>query len=201
MANEPVYPEAIEPDDFWDEHKNKIIGYTVAVLLLILGYGSYALISQRKAAAARESYATATDVAGFESVIKDHPGTIVAGNASLRLAEELRREGRYADAIATLNAFIAKEPQHPLISAAWNSIGITYELEGKTEEALTAYQETAAKYPEAYTAPIALNSQARLLAAQGKKNEARQVLQDVVARFPETAFAQDARRELRFLRP
>jgi len=201
MAIDPVYPEAIEPDDFWDQHKNKIIGYTVIALLVILGYGSYALISQKRASAARQSYAEASDAAAFEAVIRDYPGTIVAGNASLRLAEALREEKKFEEAITVLNEFIAKQPQHPLIATAWNSLGVTQELAGKTEEALLAYQETASKYPDAYTAPIALNSQARLLAAQGKKEEARQILQDVVARFPETAFAYDARRELRFRRP
>jgi len=200
MSTEPVYPEAFEPNEFWEEHRNKLIGYAALFLVAVAGYGIYAFTSSRKEASANKAYAEAVSVADYKAVRHDYPGTPVASNAALELGDKLRQEKNYVESAAVLKDFIAKAPEHPLVCAAWTSLGATYETEGKPEEALKAYQEASTKFPDSYVAPIALNAQARILAAQGKVEEARRIYQDSAARFPNTAFGRDAARELRFLR-
>lgn len=200
MPTDPVYPESLEPMEFWDEHKTKILIYGGLLIIVLAGYGIFALTSYQKRTAAAAAYAEATTAANFQQVARDYSGTVTAGNADLRLADKLRDEKKYDEALGTLRDFIAKSPEHPLASGAWTSLASTYELQGKVDEAIDAYQQAATKFPSAYTTPLAMNSQARLLAQKGKKEEAQRLYQDVAARYPESVFAREAMRELRFLK-
>ncbi len=200
MPLEPSASDFFESPDFWDEHKNKIIAYAILVVLALGGYGVYAIVTQRKTAEAQSLYAQAKTVADLQTVVHDYAGTRVAGDAALELADKLRAEKKYDEAVTVLRDFIAKYPEHPLLSGAWTSLAATYELQGKLDEALDAYQQVASKYPEAYTTPIAMASQARILSQKGKKDEARNIYQNIVAQYHDSIFAREAMRELRFLK-
>ncbi|HWL52984.1 MAG TPA: tetratricopeptide repeat protein [Chthoniobacteraceae bacterium] len=199
MATEPVYHDNVEPDEFWEQHKFKILAYSAVLVIAILGYGAYAWHAQSQAHASQALFAEATTAEQFHSVIDQYPGSIAAGDAALRLAALQREAGKYDEAIATLKALIEKQPKYPLLPAAWLSLGTTYEVKGDLDEALNTYRETAERFPSEYTAPLSMMAQGRILAQQGKTEEATRIYQDVVAQHQATASAREAMRELRLL--
>jgi len=100
----------------------------------------------------------------------------------------------------TLQTFLDKYPNHPLIAAGDLGIAQTLDAQGKTDDAIAKYQEVAAKYPDSYTAPIALLAQAAILRHQGKNDDARRVYENFVTQFPDSVFAQEAQAEMRMIR-
>lgn len=200
MATEPVYHDDLEPDEFWEQHKFKILAYGIILLIAILGYGAYAWHTQSQAHASQTLFAEARTQEEFQAVMDQYPGSVAAGNAALRLAALQRDAAKYDEAIATLKSLIEKHPKYPLQPAAWLSLGTTYELKGDTELALTTYRETAERFPEEYTAPLAMMAQGRILTQQGKKEEATKVYQDVIAQHQTSAAAREAMRDLRLLK-
>ncbi|MEI6351678.1 MAG: tetratricopeptide repeat protein [Verrucomicrobiota bacterium] len=200
MPTEPVSDSSIELTVFWIEHKKKILTYVAVIAAALACYGLYAFFVQQRTAAAQDLFAKASSDADLQAVISKFSGTRIAGNAALELADKLRSEKKYDEAVVVLRNFIEKYPKHPLASGAWTSLAATYELQGKPDEALDTYQQALSKYPDDYTAPLAMMSQARIKVAQNKKEEARRLYQDVTARFPDSPFAREAMRELRFLK-
>ncbi len=200
MATDPVYPEALEPDEFWEQHKTKIIVYGILIVVLLGGYAFYALTQQSRKAGSQGLYATAVTIEDFDKIIAEYPGTPAAGSAALDRATALRNEGKYDEAIAGLRAFIEKNPKHPLLAGGWLSLATTYELQGKTAEAIEHYRLTVERFPGEYVAPMALASQARLTAAEGKKAEAIVLYEDLLARYQESILSREAMGALRILK-
>ncbi len=200
MSTEPASPDLFESADFWEENKTKILLYGSVLVLALASFGVYEFQRQSKAASSQAAYAQASTETELKAVAKDFAGTPSAGDATLQLADKLREEKKYDEAVTVLRDFIAKYPEHPLIAGGWTSLAATYELQGKQDEALEAYQQTASKFPTTYAAPVAMNAQARLLAAKGNKDAASRMYEDVVARYPESIYAREAMREMRFLK-
>lgn len=200
MATDPVpSQDYLEPLDFWEIHKGKIIVYGSLLLLGAIAFGAYSFQQEAKRTAAGAAYSAAHTPGELEEVIRSYMGTVVAGDAALQLADQQRQEKKYDEAVATLRAFIAKNPEHPLIAGAWLSLANTLEVQGKTEEALDVYQQTGSKYPKSYAAPIALISEARLRVQAGHPEAAKPLYEGLIARFPKSLYAREAMRELRFL--
>ena len=200
MATDPASSDHFEGDDFWEENKSKILLYGSVLLIGLVGFGVFEYQRQTQKAAAQAAYAQAATEAELQNVAKDFSGTVAAGDASLQLADKLRGEKKYDEAVTVLREFIAKYPEHPLIAGGWISLASTLELQGKADDALEIYQQTATKFPNSFAAPLAMNAQARLLAAKGKKDEAARLYEDVAARYPESLYAREAMRELRLLK-
>jgi TolA-binding protein len=188
-----------DPVLFWQLHKTKIIIYAVLILAGLAVFAAYQLTTEKTKADARRAFADAKSGEKYREVAKKYPGTVAAGNAQLLLAEQLRKDRKYDDAIATLRDFIKASPQHPLASSAWLSLGETLEAAGNTDEALDTYQQTASKFPESYAAPIAAMARADLLKGKGKPEEAKQSYENIVSQFPESMFANEAKERLRLL--
>jgi len=200
MSTEPASPDLYASEDFWEEHKGKILLYGSVLLIALAGFGIYEFKRQTTLAKSQAAYAEASTVETLQAVTKDFPGTNPAGNAALEAANKLRAEGKYDEAATLLRDFIAKYPEHPLAPGGWLSLGATQELQLKTDDAIETYQQTAAKFPESYAAPAALVAQARLLAAKGNKEGAARLYEDIAARFPESLYAREALREAQLLK-
>jgi TolA-binding protein len=200
MSTEYVPPADFDSEDFWERNKGKLLAYAGVIGLLLASYGIYQYSVIKKTNDSQMLYAKATTEADYQNVIKTYPASVVGGDARLTLADKLRSEGKYDEAVNTLRDFIAKNPKHPLAAGAWTSLGVTYEMQNKPDEALDAYQQGATKYPDAYTTPIAMMAEARIYAQKGKSEDARRVYEDVVSRFPESIFQPQAMRELKYIK-
>lgn len=179
---DPVPPPADMEFDllaFWIQHRTLVTRLLAAALIAIAIWGVYEFMNYRKRAGSEESLATAQTAEDFRKLITSWDGTPAAGTAHLWLAEELRKEGKAADAAQVLKDFSAKYPLHPLRAAGAHAQAVDLEIAGKTDEALAAYQQLATTQSKSAFAPLALLGQARVLTAQGKLEEARKSLEAV----------------------
>lgn len=192
----PAAPENdFDPLVFWIQYRQKIILFIGMFLVAMAVYfGSEFLVMQKREASAR-SFSQAKDADGWRKVIAQYSGTAAAGDAYLLLAEQLRKEGKLDESAATLREFIDKNPEHPLLSGAWTSLGATLEAQGKTDEALSTYQKVSTTYATSFSVPVALLGQARIFKEKGKADEAKRLYEQVISQFQETIFAQLAMRE------
>ena len=165
-APPPTRDVVLETRLFWDRFKKQITGALLIVLLAVLGYTAYRFYSDRRAAAASASLASATTTLQYQQVLQRYPNTAAAADAYLLLGQAQRREKKFAEANTTFQTFITKYPKHELLSTAKMAVAANLESMGKMDEALAMYQQIASTYPTSFVAPIALLSQVYILKAK-----------------------------------
>ncbi len=185
-------PSGFDPLVFWIRYKNSIALFSGLLAVGLLIFGVSAFTQRRSARSASELFASAKTVEDYKNVSSRYPRSPVATNATLLLAEELRNEGKYEEALESLRKQTEQRAQHPLISGVWNSIAMTQEAQGKQEEALATYQRVSTTYPTSFSAPVALLAQARILKAKGQIKEAGRLYDQVIASFGDSNFAREA---------
>jgi TolA-binding protein len=189
-----------DPVAFWLEHKSKVIIYGALLIIAALSFADYQISTQRGLADARQALAKADSADDYRQIVQKFPHSIAAGDASLLLAEKLRNDKKYDEAIAVLQAMIDNQPTHPLIDAAWLSLACTYNAEDKPDKALDTYQQTATKFADRFSAPQALLAVAEILKTEGKLEEAKIAYENVKSQFPDSYFASEAIRKLQSLK-
>jgi TolA-binding protein len=194
------YDAALETRVFWERFKTEIIAALIVVVLAIVGFGAYRFYSDHRAAAASAMLASAKSADAYQQVIASYPNAPAAADAYLLLAEAQRKEKKFADANATLQVFIDKNPNHELVSTAKMAIAANLESMGKNDQALSMYQQIASTYPNSFNAPLALLSQVYLLKAKNQTEEARRLCETILTRYRESFWAGEAAQELRLLK-
>jgi len=189
-----------DPLVFWMQHKGKILVYAGILAIVLVSLVAYQIISHDRLVDSQRLYAQASTEDDYRQIIQKYPHTVVAGNASLMLAEKLRDEKKYDEAIATALALIDQYPDYPLLDAAWLNQAATLEAAGRTDEALNKYQQVASKFATSYSAPQALLAEAALLKSKGRLDEAKHIYENVKSQFPESPFAADAMQQLQQIR-
>ncbi len=197
----PQPETGFDPLVFWIQHK-RTLGLLFAVLVIALLVSVIFQFTQRKSREASErAFASAKSVEDFQKVIAEYPRSVVAANAELMVAEKLRGEAKYDEAVAALRKFTDTHGQHPLVSGAWTSLAVTQEAQGNLDAALATYQRVATTYPTSFSAPVALLAEARILKGQGKTEPAKRLYEEVVSQFGQTNFAREALMEMQKLKP
>ena len=100
-----------------------------------------------------------------------------------------------------LQTFIAKYPQHELVSTARMAMAANLESLGKTDEALAMYQQIASTYPNSFNAPMALFSQVYILKAKNRNDDARRICETILTQYRTSIWAGEAMQQLRLLKP
>jgi TolA-binding protein len=194
-------PQIIDPnndlavDFFFEENKGQIIVLIVVALLGLGGWIFYHYSQGQKLTAESSAFYAAKSPEDWQKIIAQYPGSIVAGNAQLLLADKLRDEQKIDQALTILSDF-TKNTDHPLIAQGWLSYGATLEQKGDTEKALQAYTTVATQYGTSEAAPAALNAQARLAKKTGDTKKVREIYENIVQRFPASLWSQEAQQEL-----
>jgi TolA-binding protein len=185
-------PTGFDPLVFWIRYKNSIALFSglLAVGLLIFGVSEFKQRQSAKSAA--DLFGSAKTAEDYRNVAARYPKSPVATNATLLLAEELRNEGKYEEALEALRKQTEQKAQHPLISGVWNSIAMTQEAQGKQDDALATYEKVSTTYPTSFSAPVALLAQARIHKAKGQNQEAGRLYDQVIASFGDSNFAREA---------
>lgn len=189
-----------DPVTFWYAHKTKIIIYATALILAALGFAYYEIHRQTELTDARMAFAKAATEDDYRQVVQNYPGTVVAGDATLLLAEKLRDAKKYDEAISALQNMIDHLPSHPMIDGAWLSLAATYNAQGKPDQARDTYQQIATKFADRYSAPLALFSIAEIFNAQGRVDDAKTAYENVKSQFPDSVFASQALVKLQSLK-
>ncbi|HME88786.1 MAG TPA: tetratricopeptide repeat protein [Chthoniobacterales bacterium] len=206
---------AIETRVFWLRFQKEIAAALIIVILSMSGYAGYRFYKHRRDSAAAELLGKAKAQQDFQEVIVRYPGTAAGASAYLLLAQKQREEKKFADANATLRAFIDKSPDHDFVPTARLAMAANLESMGKNDEALAIYKEVATKYTDTYNGPLALISQVPLLKAQNRIEDARRVCEEILTKYrmPRqqaeatrdermgTIWAGEAMRQLRLLKP
>jgi TolA-binding protein len=200
-APPPSRDPAIETLVFWERFKNEIIGALIVILLAVIGFTGYRFYSDRQAAAASALLASAKSAQEYQQVITRYPNTPASADAYLFLAEAERGEKRFAEANATLQAFITKNPNHEFVSTARMAMAANLESMGKSDEALSMYQQIASTYPNSFNAPLALLSQVYILKAKNRTEDARRICEAILTQHRTSFWAGEAMQELRLLKP
>lgn len=191
-TTEEILPTGFDPIVFWMEHKNKVITYAALLIVGLVAFTAYQISTQRNLAESSALFAQATKPDDFKQVIQQFPRSLAAGNAQLMLADALRSEKKYDEALSTLREFANQFPDHPLAAAGALSVATILEEQGKTELAMEDYQQISVKYAASFAAPMALMSQANILTAQGKIDDARRIYETITSQFSESLFSQQA---------
>ncbi len=211
----PSIDAAVEAQVFWLRFQKEIAAALIILILAIVGFTGYRFYTHRRNSTAAELLGKAKNPQDYQEAISRYPGTPAGASAYLLLAEKQRNEKKFAEANATLQAFIQKYPEHDFAPTAQLAMAANLESMGKNDEALTIYQQVATKYPNAYQAPLALISQVPLLKAKNRIDDARRVCEEILTKYRmpgqqaeatrddrmETIWAGEAMRQLRSLKP
>lgn len=197
---ENVVPNEFDPGEFWEQHKSKILLYGLLLLGGIVAFVIHQISTHRSLAESQALYQQAENAESYRRLIQEYPRSTAAANAHFLLAAELRREGKYDEALEILRELVGKFPEHPLVGGAWLSLGATQQAQGKPEDALATYQQIVARHPQSYAGAFAQFNSAELLRAQGRTEEARQAYETLISQFPESYLVRQAQQSLQFLK-
>jgi predicted negative regulator of RcsB-dependent stress response len=201
MPTVPSRSSTIEPQFFWDTHKNEILAALVIVFLAIAGFVGYRIYSTQRDSSAAELLAAAKKPEDFQKVINQFSGTPACATAYLLLANEQRNGKKFAEANMTLEQFVAKFPKHELVTTAHMGMAANLESLGRKDDALTTYQRLIANYPKDFNVPLAMLSQVHLLVETNKIEEARRLCENIMTQYRQGPFASEAARQLHLLGP
>ena len=211
----PSSDVAVEARVFWLRFQKEIAAALIIVILAIVGFAGYRFYTSRRNSSAAELLGNAKNPQDYQDVIARYPGTPAGASAYLLLAERQRNEKQFAEANATLQAFVDQNPEHDFVPTARLAMAANLESMGKNDEALSIYQEVAARYANTYNAPLALISEVPLLKAKNRIEDARRVCEEILTKYRmpgqqiegsrddrmETVWAGEAMRQLRSLKP
>jgi tetratricopeptide (TPR) repeat protein len=181
-----------EPQGFFEENKNTILGASILLVLVVLGLYFFMLRPNGKDQEASEkmfeaqflfeqdSFRLALDgddtpgqvqVTGFLGIIEEFSGTKSANLAHYYAGISLLRLGEYASAITYLENYRGKDAVTQAF--AYGAIGDAHSELNDMEKALTFYKKAAEYKPNLSSTPYFLRKIGRLLEHQGKKDEAK----------------------------
>ncbi|HYR22256.1 MAG TPA: tetratricopeptide repeat protein [Chthoniobacterales bacterium] len=205
----------VEARVFWLRFQKEIAAALVVVILALVGFAGYRFYMSQRNSTAAELLGNAKTAHDYQEVIERYPSTPAGASAYLLLAETQRKEKKLAEANATLQAFIDKNPEHDFVATARLAMAANLESTGKNDEALAIYQQVAAKYASTYNGPLALISEVPLLKAKNRIDDARRVCEEILTKYRmpgqqvegsrddrmETVWAGEAVRQLQSLKP
>src|SRR5438093_12261508 len=182
-APPPSRDVALETRVFWERFKGQIVAIIVVVAVAAVGFVAYRAYADKQSAGASALLARSKSAQDYQDVLARYPNTAAGADAYLLLAEAQRREGKFADANATLQIFITKNPNHELVSTARMAMAANLESLGKSKDALSMYQQIASSDPKSFNAPLTLLSQVYLLKAQNRNDEARRICETILTQY------------------
>src|SRR5919197_4564969 len=97
-ASPPSRDVALETRFFFERFKKEIVAVLIVVLLAVIAFTGYRYYSDRCAASASASLASAKTAQDYQQVIDRYPNSAAAADAYLLLAEAQRSEKKFAEA-------------------------------------------------------------------------------------------------------
>jgi tetratricopeptide (TPR) repeat protein len=193
---EPSRPiSSFDPEVFWALHKQKIV-LSAALGLLILVCGSaYVGLQYVQTQQAQKAYSAAGSIEAWQTLIRQFPNSVAAGNSYLRIAAKLAQDGKYPESDTNYETFVRQFPKHPLVANGYMGLAINAEQERNPDKALEYYRKIATLFGTSFQAPMALYHEARITAEKGQLKEAQALYESIVQRFPESTAAGIASRE------
>ncbi|PKY12267.1 tol-pal system protein YbgF [Acidithiobacillus marinus] len=118
------------------------------------------------------------------------------GQADYQHAFNFLRQGKYGDAVTSLQGFIQKYPQSSLVPDAYYWLGQAQYVLGQNDAALKSLYVLPTRFSQSSKAPEAMLRMAEIYQAIGKKKQAVVVLNKILRQYPSTPSAQKAEAQL-----
>jgi predicted negative regulator of RcsB-dependent stress response len=197
IAKEISSDRALEAHVFWYKYRKELVVLLVILIIAIFGVAAYKFYRDRRETTAATLFSAAETTSQYEEVINQYGDTAAAASAYLMLADELRKQAKYAEANATLVKFLEKFPKHALASTARMAIAGNLETMGKQDEALATYQQIASSNAAGFNAASALIAQVHILQDKNRIDDARRICETIMTRYRDSYAAMEAGRLLR----
>jgi predicted negative regulator of RcsB-dependent stress response len=198
-VSSPAPRPTLDATVVWLRYKNELLIALIVIVLGAVAYGAYQIYKDQHSDAAADLLGAATSIPAYQQVIDRYPGTDAAASAYLLMAEQQRGQKKYAEANATLRAFINKFPEHELLPSAHLAMAANLESLGKSDDALSTLQRLVTNYPKSFIVPVALIAEVHLLKAKGRTDEARRICENFLTQYRDSFLAGEASRQLRLL--
>lgn len=180
LASPPLF------DLFWEQHRQKIVLVSAALLFIGIAIGGLLLISRSHRIASENLFSQSSDMVGWEKVVSSYPRSGAAANAMLLIAAAQREAHDLAASNKTYTQFLEKFPHHPLAITAMIGHALNADTAGDSRQALDQLQQASVAYPKSYGAPFALWMRARILARTGQSEEAKKTVQMISTQYPDS---------------
>lgn len=190
-------PSAFE--EFLDKNQKLLI---ILGILIALGMAAWVIkdgVREGAYLSAGNALIAANDATALEEVMQNHAGTPSEASAAVLLSDTQWEQGQQDDAIATLKAEIAANPEHPATSAAYARLAARLDSQGKTEEAKAAYEDILDRPQAAFYAPYALISLGQIAKAEGDIDKAKDYFSQATEGYPGNPLANSASKALQFV--
>jgi tetratricopeptide (TPR) repeat protein len=197
IAKEATTDPALEAQFFWYKYRREIAILVALAALGIVGVAGYRLYRDRREITAATLFSAAKTPAAYEALINQHSDTAAAASAYLLLADAQRKDGKYAEANATLVKFLEKFPRHELATTARMAMAANLQAMGKDDEAFATYQQIASASVPSFNAPTALIEQVHILQEKGKTEDARRICETIMTQYRDSYAAMEASQLLR----
>ncbi|QQL44435.1 tetratricopeptide repeat protein [Sulfuriroseicoccus oceanibius] len=158
-----------------DQHSRRLITGTIIALVFGIGISVIFVIKNQKAKAAAEAFGSASTNEELQAVVDNHPGSAAAGSALIALAANLAEDGKPAEAISTLDTFIADFQTHALVPQALISKATIQAAQNETDAAIATLDTFDANHGTSALAPLASLTRGDILKGAGKLEEAKAV--------------------------
>lgn len=192
----PIDDPTLKWELFWEKNKSAIIGAVALLVLAAIGSAVWFVYSSTRSAAAQKLLADAKDIAGFEAVVNQYPGSMPAADALLRLATAQREAGDLEKSSAAFQNFLEKFPDHQLAGGALLGVGQNQDAAGKADAAISTYQQVVTRYPKSYAAPFAAYSEGEILLRRFQRDDALRSFNMVLTQFPQSPAARMASNQI-----
>lgn len=183
-------------EEFFEKNQRLLIIIAIVIALGTAGYVVYDGVEEGRQESAATALVQYEDKDDLESIIKNHAGTQAAKSAEILLADQQWLEGYKDDAIATLESFLATNPDHPAAPTATASLASKLVATGKTDEGKALFQDILDNPQARYIAPFAMISLGDIANANGDKESAKSNYERVEAEFPESFFVNQSKQRL-----
>lgn len=186
MLNETPLASPPLVDLFWEQHRQKIVLVSAALLFIGIAIGGLLLIGRSHRIASENLFSQSSDMVGWEKVVSSYPRSGAAANAMLLIAAAQREAHDLAASNKTYTQFLEKFPHHPLAITAMIGYALNADTAGDSRQALDQLQQASVAYPKSYGAPFALWMRARILARTGQSEEAKRTVQMISTQYPDS---------------
>ena len=197
IAKQATTDRPLEAQVFWYKYQREIAILLGLAVLGIVGVAGYRLYRDRREVTAATLFSAAKMPAAYEDLINQYSDTAAAASAYLLLADAQRKDGKYAEANATLVKFLEKFPHHELASTARMAMAANLQAMGKEDEAFATYQQIASANAPGFNAPMALLEQVHILQEKGKTEDARRICETIMTQYRDSYAAMEASQLLR----
>ncbi len=198
---QPVVPQTPALEQFLEANFRKIVISFVAVIVVAVVYGVISYQNRRAAEAAAIEVTSAKTKDDCDLVVKNHPGTIAAGNALLTKAKLLWDDNKKDTSVATLREFVAKYPDHPFFAQGSLSLATRLESMGGKDvaEAKSIFEKLVKDQGKSDIGSLAQLRLGDLLWNEGKTDEAKKVYEALPQKMTGSPFFEHNSERLKWL--